>query len=136
MQRRKLFGLAASLGTLSGALMASTKPAQAVTPAAAAGIKFTVLFGQPTDAAAFERHYLSVHLPLLRAVAGIRRIELARPLPQEKGVLPSHHRITELWFDSLEQMTAVTHSADWRQVLDDVPKFASGGVTVLVSQLD
>ncbi len=36
----------------------------------------------------------------------------------------------------LPRLTAVTHSADWRQVLDDVPKFASGGVTVLVSQLD
>jgi uncharacterized protein (TIGR02118 family) len=36
-------------------------------------IRFLVLYRQPSDVAAFERHYLGVHVPLAKQLPGLRR---------------------------------------------------------------
>ncbi len=33
-------------------------------------VKLTVLYGHPTDPAAFDRHYQEVHIPLARTMQG------------------------------------------------------------------
>lgn len=128
MHRRTLMALGLGALTITpfgaGSALAQTPP-QAV--------KISVLFGQPKSAAEFERHYAAVHMPMLRAVAGIQRIELATPVALEPGVAPPFYRITEMWFASMAQMDAVTGTPAWQQIVADVPKFASGGATVLVS---
>src|SRR3982074_1704814 len=35
-------------------------------------IKLTVLYGHPTDPAAFERYYAGTHMPLVRKIQGVR----------------------------------------------------------------
>ncbi|MES2130589.1 MAG: EthD family reductase [Pseudomonadota bacterium] len=120
-----------SLSALACAGLVAAPPALAQ---ASAKIKYTVLYGMPKDPAAFEKHYLEVHMPLV-AAAGLSRYEASRCLPTADGAAPLFHRVFEAWFESQEQMNAQFGSAAWAKVRADVPTFATGGVTRLMSSL-
>ena len=98
--------------------------------------KITVLYGEPKDPAAFEKHYAETHMPMVYNREGIARVELSRPMPGPDGKAAPYYRITELWFESPAQMQAVTSHPEWQKIVDDVPNFASGGATILVSHLE
>jgi uncharacterized protein (TIGR02118 family) len=99
-------------------------------------IKVTVLYGAPKDPAAFEEYYAKTHMPMVNAVPGIAHVELAKPLPGPDGKAPPYYRITELWFESMPEMQGVMARPDWKKVVEDVPNFASGGATILVSNVE
>ncbi len=99
-------------------------------------IKVTVLYGAPKDPAAFEAYYAGTHMPMVYAVKGIGHIELAKPLPGADGKPPAFYRITELWFESMPAMQGVMALPEWQKIVADVPNFASGGATILVSQVE
>ena len=71
------------------------------------GIKLMVLYGHPPNPEEFEKYYLGVHMPLVAAIKGARRMEAAKCLPQADGSPPAFYRVFEMWFDSPEQMAAV-----------------------------
>jgi len=56
-------------------------------------------------------------------------------LPGRGDAPPPFYRIFEAWFDSPEHFKQVTGTAQWKKMADDVPNFASGGATVLVSKI-
>jgi uncharacterized protein (TIGR02118 family) len=124
---------ALSLGIAAIAGMAAPWVAHA--EGAGGGIKVTVLYGAPKDPAQFEKYYAETHMPMVYAVNEIKRTELATGLPGPGGSPPPFYRITELWFDSAEQLKQVAGTAQWKKIVDDVPNFASGGATVLISKI-
>lgn len=97
-------------------------------------LKLTVLYGQPTDPAAFEAYYLGTHLPLAAATPGLGRTEVTKGLPGPDGTPAPFYRLFEAWFDSPEHLAAVSGTPAWQRVAADLPNFASGGVTLLMSQ--
>ena len=99
-------------------------------------IKLTVLYGPPTDVDAFENYYANTHMPLVHKIPGLGRIEKAKVVGTPAGGQPPFHRIFEFWFDSQEQMNKVMGSSEARAATDDLKNFATGGATVLVSQLE
>lgn len=100
------------------------------------GVKLTVLYGPPKDLEAFEKHYFEIHMPLIAAVKGIRRVEASKGLPQADGAAPAFYRMFEAWFDSAEHMAAVTSTPEWAKVRADSAKLPSGAVTRLIAKLD
>ena len=103
----------------------------------AGGIKLVVLYGHPPNPAEFERYYLDVHMPLVRAITGARRMEAAKCSPQADGSPPAFYRVFELWFDSPEHMAAVMSTPEGTRVRADLPNFTAGTtVTRLVCTLD
>jgi len=127
-----LFGiLVISAWVLGSATLGTVTQAQS-----AGGMKLTVLYGQPKSAEDFKKYYSGTHMPLVTEVKGLRRFELAKVMPKADGSPPAFYRIFEAWFDSPEQMTAVTSTPEWKKVGADLPNFASGGVTVLISKVD
>ena len=48
-------------------------------------LKLTVLHTPPRDVAAFDQHYLSVHMPLARQVPGLQRAETSVCLLDPEG---------------------------------------------------
>jgi uncharacterized protein (TIGR02118 family) len=107
----------------------------ALTQSTAGGTKITVLYGTPKDPAAFDRYYTDTHMPMVYAIKGIKSIEVSVGLPRPDGSPPPFYKITELWFDSAEQMQQVTGTSEWKKVGADVANFASGGVTILVAKI-
>ena len=99
-------------------------------------IKVTALYGAPKDPAAFETYYAGTHMPMVYAVKDIARIELGRPMPGPDGKPPAFYRVTELWFKDADTMKAVTTRPEWKKIVDDLPDFATGGATILVSPLE
>lgn len=97
-------------------------------------IKYTALYGTPKDPEAFEKHYAEVHLPLVNA-GGLPRFEASKCMPQADGSAPPFFRMFEAWFDSVEQMNAMFGTPAWAKVKADVPLFASGGITRIVSKV-
>jgi len=57
---------------------------------------------------------------------------LAKGLATPGAAAPAYYRVTELWFSSMAQMQKVTGTPQWKQIVDDVPNFASGGATIVV----
>jgi uncharacterized protein (TIGR02118 family) len=51
------------------------------------------------------------------------------------GGPPPFYRITELWFDSPEQLQQAAGTPLWKKIVEDVPNFASGGATILLSKI-
>ena len=98
-------------------------------------LKLSVLYGHPADPAAFEAYYLGTHLPLAAATPGLGRTEISKGLPGPDGAPPPFYRLFEAWFDSPAHLAAVSSTPAWQQVAADLPNFASGGVTLLLSQV-
>jgi uncharacterized protein (TIGR02118 family) len=99
-------------------------------------VKVSALYGHPSDPAAFERYYHPVHMPLAAKLPHMLRYETALFLPIADGSKPAYHRIFEAWFDSAEKVQTSMASPEGQATVADVPNFASGGVTILVSQVD
>ena len=96
-----------------------------------------VLYGHPPNPAEFEKYYLGVHMPLVAAMKGARRMEAAKCLPQADGSPPAFYRVFEMWFDSPEHMAAVFATPEGVKVRGDLPNFTAGTtVTRVVSKLD
>lgn len=130
MDRRTSFSMLAAGLAVAGA-------GTAATPKANGGIKFIVLYGHPPNPAEFEKYYLEVHMVLVAAMKGARRMEAAKCLPQADGSPPAFYRVFEAWFDSPEHMAAVFGTPEGVKVRGDVPNFTTGTtVTRLVCKLD
>lgn len=99
-------------------------------------LKITVLYGPPTDTDAFEDHYANTHLPLAAKMPNVARFEASRVVGTPDGGDPPYYRIAELWFQSDEDLQASMGSDEGKATVEDIPTLATGGATVVISQLD
>lgn len=88
--------------------------------------KILVLYPEPTDREAFDAYYRSTHLPLVRQLPG------ARDLRYSLGIAEGpYYAVFEATFDSTEAFVTAMSSEQGEAVAADVPKYATGGATVL-----
>jgi uncharacterized protein (TIGR02118 family) len=99
-------------------------------------VKLSVLYGHPKDAKNFETYYGQTHLPLARKVPGVRRMELAKTIGAPDGGPAAFYRTADLYFDDAEQFRSVMASEAMQKAVADLANFATGGVTVLVSDVE
>ena len=102
-------------------------------------LKLTVLYTPPSDVAAFDEHYLSVHLPLARQVPGLLRAETSVCVATPDGSPVPYHRIAELYFEDAEAMNAGLSTDVGRRTAQDAAELVArtgSTVTMVVSQLD
>lgn len=99
-------------------------------------VKVVVLYGPPSDPAAFEEHYTNTHLPLAAKMPDVRRFEASRVVGTPDGSQPPYYRIAELWFDSQEDLQGSTSSPEGQATVADIATFATGGATVLIADVD
>ena len=99
-------------------------------------VKLVVLYGPPVDADAFERHYADTHTELATAVPGLRRFEAARGIATPDGSDVPYQRIAELTFDDVDALQAGMASDEGQAAVNDIPNFATGGVTIFIAEVD
>jgi uncharacterized protein (TIGR02118 family) len=99
-------------------------------------VKAIVLYGPPEDPAAFERYYADTHTGLANAIPGLKRFEAARGVATPDGSDLPYQRIAELTFDDLDALQAGMGSPEGQAAVNDIPNFASGGVTMFIAELD
>lgn len=91
-----------------------------------------VLYKNPADPAAFDRHYFSTHVPLARKIPGLRRYEVsAGPITTPQGDAP-YHLVATLSFDSLDAIRQALRSPEGQATAGDLGNFAQTGVELLM----
>ena len=95
----------------------------------------TVIYKAPKDTAKFEKYYADIHLPLVTAKKqeiGFERAELTKFDSNLDGSAPARYRQAELYFPSVEALKKGLATKGFKQVADDLGKFATGGLDALV----
>jgi uncharacterized protein (TIGR02118 family) len=98
-------------------------------------IKLTVLYGPPTDPGAFDKYYLETHVPIADAIPGLVRNEVSKVTGSLDGSTPPYHLHCDLYFDSSDALMAALGSAEGQAAAADVANFATGGVTMMLSEV-
>ena len=97
----------------------------------------TVIYNTPKDSAAFESYYSANHLPLVSSGQGeikFTRADLTRFVSNLDGSAPAKYRQAELCFNSMDELKQGTATPAFKKVGDDLPKFATGGLSALVGE--
>ncbi len=98
-------------------------------------IKLTVLYGHPTDTAAFEDYYASTHVPLALQMKGHDKAELTKFTSAPDGGQSAYYRMAEFWFANPGAMQATMGSPEGQATAADLANFATGGVTFMVGEV-
>lgn len=99
-------------------------------------IKLTVLYGQPQDPAAFDRHYRQNHTPLALKLPGLKGITVDRPKslnPQEQS---PYYLIADLYWSDMQSFQEALQSPESQAAAGDLQNFATGGATLLVGEIE
>ncbi|MGH9094703.1 MAG: EthD family reductase [Acidimicrobiales bacterium] len=79
-------------------------------------------------------YYEKTHVPIANKIPDLVRWTWGKCLPGGDGSAPPYFFSAELVWDSIEAMGAAMSSADGAAAGADVANFATGGVTMLVSE--
>jgi uncharacterized protein (TIGR02118 family) len=99
------------------------------------GAIVTVLYKAPKDTAAFEKYYRTTHLPLVVAKQqeiGFTRAGLTKFASTVDGKKPVYYRQAQLYFPSMDALKKGIATPGFKQVADDLSRFATGGLDALI----
>jgi len=86
-------------------------------------VRFLVLYPEPTDKAAFDRHYFEVHVPLARQLPGLRNYTVSRDPARIRGQEP-YYLIAELDWDDMASLRRDFASPLGQETAHDVDRLA------------
>ncbi|MBI2218660.1 MAG: EthD family reductase [Candidatus Rokubacteria bacterium] len=99
-------------------------------------VKLVAMYGMPRDPRHFDRYYRDVHVPLARKIPDLRRFTIHKVVgsPQE-GESP-YYCLTEVYWDDLPTAHKALASPGGRASYNDVPNYATGGVTFVFAEVE
>jgi uncharacterized protein (TIGR02118 family) len=98
--------------------------------------QITVLYAQPADTAAFEKHYADVHAPLAAKIPGLQRYTVSYPVPGPDGATPAYYLVAVLEFADGAAAAAGMGGPEGQAAAADLANFAQAGVTILQGPSD
>ena len=94
-----------------------------------------ILFGKPVDEDEFDRYFDQEHYSLTVQLPNIRDVRVNKVIGAVEGASP-YYLALELGFESAQLLQDSLNSDIGQAMAQDYKYFASGGVNVLVCQLD
>jgi uncharacterized protein (TIGR02118 family) len=97
----------------------------------------TVIYKTPKNPAAFDKYYWATHVPLVGAKqgeVGFVAAELTKFDATLDGKKPTYYRQAVLWFKNMADLEKGIATPGFKEMGDDLPKFASGGLIALVGE--
>lgn len=95
--------------------------------------RLLVMYRTPVDAAAFDRHYSDIRIALAQKLPGLRGYRISHgPVVGPDGAVASCHLVAILDFDDVAAVTAALASPEGQAAVEDVGRFATGGVDILI----
>nr|WP_221277014.1 EthD family reductase [Deinobacterium chartae] len=94
------------------------------------------LYRRPTDEAAFLEHDHAAHLPLMRRVPGLERLEVTRLTRAPLGGEPAFFLMAEMYFADLEAYRAAMRSPENAEAGRDLMQFAGERVTLVQGEVE
>jgi uncharacterized protein (TIGR02118 family) len=93
--------------------------------------RLLVLYNEPRDPAHFRKYYVEIHVPLASKMAGVKAASYSFDMkPLGSGKAP-YFCVFEADFESEAALMSALGSKEGQAVEADVPKYASGGVTMV-----
>jgi uncharacterized protein (TIGR02118 family) len=99
-------------------------------------VKLVVLYTQPEDPQAFDRHYFDTHMPLVRKIPGLQRAETARFTAAVDGGEVSYYRSAELYFADAAAMDAGLRTPEGKATGKDFMQIAAPGSRMFAAEVD
>jgi uncharacterized protein (TIGR02118 family) len=94
--------------------------------------KLMALYKMPADRAAFDSHYFTKHIPIAKAIPGLRGYEVSDgSIGTAAGESP-FHLVALLSFDSLADIQQALNSPEGAAAAADLANFAQAGVDLLI----
>jgi uncharacterized protein (TIGR02118 family) len=91
------------------------------------GVKVVIIYPRPQDEQAFERTYTEQHVPLVeQKFKGITRLVLTKVNGSPQGKV-SAYRIAEVYFSSMNDLTAGIESDAGKEVIAHAQAISTGG---------
>jgi uncharacterized protein (TIGR02118 family) len=94
--------------------------------------RLVVLYKTPKDAAAFDQHYFTKHVPIAKKLSGLRKYEVSQgPVATPAG--PSgFHLVATLYFDDLTAVQKAFASPEGQAAAADVATFTTDPPLMLI----
>lgn len=99
-------------------------------------IQLTILYGHPQDPAAFDHYYRETHVPLARKIPAVTGFTVTRPTslaPQEPS---PYYLIANLFCEDMGTFQHALQSPEGQAAAADLQHFATGGVTLVVGEIE
>ena len=97
--------------------------------------RLLVLYGHPKDPSAFDKYYHEVHVPIAKKMKGLKKWTIGKVAGTPDGKPSPYYYIADLYAESRAAMEAILATPEGRAAVEDVPKFASGGVTFVWTEI-
>lgn len=98
-------------------------------------VKMIALFSRPADVESFMRHYENIHLPLIRQMPGLQKLELHR-MYDGRGGEADPFLMAEMIFESRETLLASMKSPEGRAGGKDLQAFAADYVQIMLADVE
>jgi uncharacterized protein (TIGR02118 family) len=98
--------------------------------------RLLVLYGHPKDPAAFDKYYHEIHVPIARRMKGLKKWTIGKVMGTPDGKPSPYYYMADLFAESRADMEAILASPEGVAAVDDVPKFATGGVTFVWTEVN
>jgi uncharacterized protein (TIGR02118 family) len=99
-------------------------------------VRLLVLYGQPTDPAAFDKYYRDVHLPIARQMKGLKKWTVGKITGTADGQPSPYYYLADLYMESREAFDQLLASPEAQAAVADVPNYATGGATFLYTEIE
>ncbi len=98
--------------------------------------RLLVLYGHPEDPEAFDRYYHEIHVPLAKRMQGLKRWTIGKVQGTPDSEPPDYYYVADLYADTRAELEAIFETPEGKAAVKDVPKFASGGVTFIYTDVE
>lgn len=98
-------------------------------------LQLTALYGHPQDTAAFDRYYQQTHGPLATKIPGLKGYTANKPVAVNSQEHSPYYLIAELYFENMEALQAALQSPEGQEAASDTQNFATGGVTLVIGEV-
>ncbi|MDG2127863.1 MAG: EthD family reductase [Fuerstiella sp.] len=102
----------------------------------AAMVRLLVLYGHPESPETFDRYYDEIHVPLAKRMQGLSKWTIGKVQGTPDGQPSDYYYIADLYADSREQLEAILATPEGQAAVEDVPRFANGGVTFIYTDIE
>ncbi len=96
------------------------------------GVKVVIIYPRPQDEQAFERAYLSEHVPMVEGkLKGLTRLVLTKVTGSPQGKIAAY-RIAEAYFPSMDDLEKSIASDGGQEVIAHAQTISSGGQPLIL----
>ena len=94
-----------------------------------------VMYNAPADPQAFERYYAEMHMPIAAKIPSVEKIVLLKGVAGADGSVPPYYRVAQIYFADEAAMASGMSSPEAQAATADIANFATGGASVLITEV-